>query len=99
MRLPVWAWLSVDALATYRLTRLVTTDSITESTRRWIGGWDIPKVRRPRVYLFITCPWCVSVWLAAAVVALTKYQGAYWVYVALALAFSVVAGLLALVGD
>lgn len=48
------------ALATYRLTRLVTTDSITLPLR-------IRLEARPFVGALVTCPWCLSVWLAPAV--------------------------------
>lgn len=100
MKLPIAAWLIVDALATHRLTRLVTTDTITHRLRMWAGGMKIgQEATRRGVYFFVTCPWCVSVWAAAGVVAATKCLPSAWVYVALALAFSTVAGLLALVGD
>lgn len=46
------------AAATYRLTRLVTADRITEPLRAWV------EARGPRVGYLITCDWCLSVWLA-----------------------------------
>jgi len=54
-----WLLLTIVALATYRLTRLVTADKITEALRsrafrrqsNWLG------------YL-VTCDWCLSVWVA-----------------------------------
>jgi hypothetical protein len=105
--------LVIYAAATFRLTRLATTDTIFVPARDWlfargfkkmvraVPGAD-PEVRNDRrkghliaaiLYGLATCPWCVSVWLAAAVVLLAKYQGSWFVYVALALALSAVAGI------
>jgi hypothetical protein len=52
--------------ATARLTRLVTEDTITGPMRAAImrrskngpDGW---------AYLWVSCPWCVGLWIAAAV--------------------------------
>jgi Protein of unknown function (DUF1360) len=107
MKLPVWAWLLVDALSVYRLTRLVVADTITEPVRGWVRfqGWDAGATPRETgrvaraLFHWMTCAWCVSIWTAALVVVLTFNARGWWGYVALALAFSVVAGLLALVGD
>jgi hypothetical protein len=82
-------WLLVDALATYRLTRLVVKDTVTERFRRWFAH----RYEGPLVYLS-TCPWCMSIWIAAAVVALTWGVPLAWSYVAAGLAFSTVAGYL-----
>jgi hypothetical protein len=85
---------TVCALATARLTRLVTTDRITEAPRNWI-------IRRlPReslVSYLLVCDWCSSVYTGAAV------AGAWWAWgdtmaftaVTAALAFSYIAGFLA----
>lgn len=45
-------------LATYRLTRLVTTDRILDAPREWIVA------RYDRLGYLATCDWCSSVWLA-----------------------------------
>jgi hypothetical protein len=54
------------ALATYRLTRLVIDDKITEGPREWIfakfGDPSVSKIS----YLF-SCPHCVSVYTGLAV--------------------------------
>jgi hypothetical protein len=96
VKLDLPALLVLDALATYRLTRLVTDDTITEPIRHWLGGWDpaVLRVSRPRTWDFITCPWCTSVWIGAGVVALTALWPVEWAYGAAALAFSAVAGFL-----
>lgn len=124
------------ALATYRLTLLVTDDAITEDAREWArtrisghgltvvdhgaaaicecgdrwGGRDqLPMAEhhvrmmrgrtggwRGKALTLIGCPWCVSIWLGAPVVALGYLaDGAlWWEGPALFLAVSAVTGLL-----
>lgn len=53
--------LIVAGLATARLTRLITTDQITEPLRR--VAWKIDPNLKHVGYL-ITCPYCVGVWAA-----------------------------------
>lgn len=81
----------VAALATYRVTRLVTADKITEALRervtsRWLG------------YL-VQCDWCLSIWFAPlpslAVVLWPDNRAVLVVLVALAL--SAVTGLLSMI--
>jgi hypothetical protein len=90
---PLPFWLLVDALATYRLSRLLTRDSL-------------PLVQAPRDAVLArwghsswselaVCPWCISVWLGAGVVAARLLAPAAWTPVALVLAYSAVTGLLA----
>jgi hypothetical protein len=85
---------ALAALATARLTRLVTTDRITQAPRHWA-------IRRlPReslVAYLLVCDWCVSVYTGAVV------AGAWWAWgdttaytaATAALAFSYVSGALA----
>ena len=103
-------WLTCDALATYRLARLIAVDVITEPLRElvrttgWLDHPDKPGVQLPIIgpagtiarWLFdlITCMWCVSLWIAAVVVALTRFVPGGWQYVCMALALSAVAGFL-----
>lgn len=82
------------ALATYRLTRLVTADQIAEPLRRAViarnPGWA--------GYL-VTCDWCLSIWVApwpALAAALWPDNRAVWVSL-VALAASALTGLLSLV--
>ena len=84
--------LLIAALATARLTRLVTTDRITQAPRRWL-------LRRLNseglaAYL-IVCDWCVSVYTGAAAVGVILLGGTPGYWVLTALAFSYVAGVLA----
>lgn len=86
---PPAAWLAVDALACYRLTRLAVKDTISDGFRRRLAG----RFEGPLVTL-ATCPWCLGVWVAAVVVALTVFAPLWWSYAASGLAFAAVAGYL-----
>jgi hypothetical protein len=55
--------LALYVLATARLLRLVMDDKITDPIREWIIR-STPKQSLRRY--FITCAWCVSIWVAAA---------------------------------
>lgn len=94
-------WLTCDALAVYRLAILVTKDTITDPIRAWLGKpWSYGAAPgaysgvRWRAFQLTGCTWCVSIWLAAAVVALTKFAPGAWQYGAMFLALSGVAGYL-----
>lgn len=55
--------LIVLALAVFRVTRLVTTDYITEPIRNFI--WKrFPPESTKTGYLF-TCDWCTSIWVSS----------------------------------
>jgi hypothetical protein len=83
-------WLFLDTVAVFRLTRLVTTDTITEKPRQWVKRhWGMG------AFDFVVCPWCTSIWLAAGVVLLTVFAPHQWQYVAYVLVCSAVAGVLA----
>lgn len=86
--------LVLAALATARITRLITTDRITEAPRNWtLRQLDANGLL---AYLLV-CDWCASVYVGAAV------AGAWWAWgdtmaftaTMAALAFSHVAGFLA----
>ena len=83
--------LAVIALATARLTRLVTTDKITETPRnalvRWLGA-------ESKTAYLIHCDWCSSIYTGAGVTALVWWQP-QTVWIAVALAASHVTGYLA----
>lgn len=81
------------ALATARLTRLITHDAILDRPRALVqkhGGDTLT--------YFVQCPWCVSTWAGAGVAALTWVgrHGLAVEFVWLALAASYVCGVLAL---
>lgn len=84
--------LLIGALATARITRLVTTDRITLAPRTWIQIRLDPDGLP--AYL-ITCDWCASVYAGAGVAAALAYGPAWTVWALAALAFSYTAGWLA----
>lgn len=97
--------LALDALAVFRLTRLAIADTITQPLRQWLigsrpattldmGGERIMVAARPRLAIFVTCPWCVSPYVAAAIVALQALAPAACLLITAVLAFSAIAGLL-----
>ena len=97
--------LALDGLAVARLTRLVIADTITAPLRtkllgsrpgitRTGGGERIMVVARPRLAVFLTCPYCVSVYVAIGVVVLQTLAPRAWLYASAVLAFSLIAGLI-----
>lgn len=50
--------LILAVLATYRLTRLVTADMISENFRSWVDS------RSKTLGYLVECDWCTSIWLA-----------------------------------
>jgi len=81
-----------DALATYRLTKLVIDDKITEDVRNKVFDRFPPESTKVG-YLF-TCPWCVSIWTGLGVVAARRVAPTAWDAMATALAASSISGLL-----
>lgn len=57
-------------LATYRLTRLVTTDVIFNKYREKI--WNKYPVEKEGLGYLITCDWCTSIWTSSLVVCMYK---------------------------
>jgi Protein of unknown function (DUF1360) len=90
---------SITESARDQFRRWGYNDDGTERTHHVHLGSTVPPYPSPlgarRLYTLLTCPWCVSIWLGAAVVALTRFAPSAWQYAALALAFSGVAGFLA----
>lgn len=84
------AWLVADGLAVFRLTVLVTQDTITDKIRQ-----RIKRRFGDTAYDFVTCPWCVSIWVAAGVVTAHRVAPRLWAYPAVGLAASGVTGFLA----
>lgn len=90
MDLAPWAWLIVP-LGVCRAMQIVLWDRITQRPREWLldrlpdGGY--------LAYL-LRCPWCVSVWLGLAAVALLSWgssrAGALLVLAGLALSLAAV---------
>ena len=64
----------IDALATYRITRLITEDTITEPVREAVFDSDLPDPSLshfpqhsliPNPAYILTCPHCASIYAAA----------------------------------
>ena len=107
----------VYALAVARVTRLINADRVTQRPRDWLtlrlwkrytGDWSAaahaladPKAEPPLSVYLLTCPWCVSIYVAAVVAPAAYWWGDRpWLLVpALALAFSHITGLLAKNGE
>jgi hypothetical protein len=98
--------LTLDALTVARLTRLVTVDTVTAPVREKlagrkaaqtmnVGGERVLVAKRPRLVAFITCPWCVSPYVASGVILLQALAPAACLLITAVLASSMVAGLLA----
>lgn len=51
------------ALATYRVTRLVTRDVIMDSFRNWF--WKKWSPEESKLGYLLTCEWCLSIWVAS----------------------------------
>lgn len=49
-------------LATFRLVRLLTYDSVTDYIRKYLG--QFPSGFRKNVSDLINCPWCTGVWMS-----------------------------------
>jgi uncharacterized protein DUF1360 len=86
--------LVVDALASYRVTRLLVSDGIVDRQRDAI----VDRLRRGgyrKLVELSECPWCLGFWVACGVVATRRAFPRTWAPVAEAFAFSAVSGLLA----
>lgn len=81
------------ALATFRLTRLITTDTIFDPIREKI--WNKFPPNRINIGYLITCDWCTSIWVAPLVVIAYLLAPQVVFVVSLVLATSAVVGILA----
>lgn len=84
---------ALAALATYRLTRLVTTDEITAPIRDRI--WRTRPPETSRVGYLLTCNWCSSIYAASALEMSRMIAPRTTRAVETVLALSAVSGLLA----
>jgi hypothetical protein len=91
----------IDTLATIRLTRLVIDDTITEPLRDRAmdalirTGEEHPELQpiTEKLEYLLSCPWCVSVYAAAALLVLRKLAPETAALVNGALAASLVTGM------
>ncbi|MCZ7478912.1 DUF1360 domain-containing protein [Micromonospora sp. WMMC273] len=102
---PAWVLL-VYALAVARLTGLATTDKITQPLRAALVSRVNPHNRLHRGLVYVVggvnddadgCPWCASIWIAAAVAPIAWLWGTnpWFAIPALLLAFSQATGMTA----
>jgi hypothetical protein len=84
--------LLILTLATYRVTRLVVKDAITEPLRRRTTERLNPDSKLREL---LECPWCVGFWLSCAAVGLFALAPVTVTWLALPLAISAVVGVLA----
>jgi len=79
----------MDIAASYRLTRLVMEDRVTEDLRNLIYS-KFP--RDSKLSYLIGCPWCISVWAGLTIFALRRISPETANIVSGALAASAVTG-------
>jgi hypothetical protein len=84
------ATLAIGALAVHRLTRLITTDEVTRPWRERVEQTD----PEGRLAYFVTCPWCVGLWMSAGWAVVAYAAPALAVPLGAVLAWSSVTGLL-----
>lgn len=85
--------LIILALATTRITMLITTDTITQPLRERI--WRRYPPESSRYGYLISCNWCSSIYAATAVVSMYRIFEKPTLFVCAILALSTVAGFLA----
>ena len=84
--------LLILALATFRISRLLTVDVIFENLREWI--WKKKPPHTKIGYLF-TCNWCMSIWVASLLTVCYTMITTVTIIIAIPFALSAVAGLIA----
>jgi hypothetical protein len=87
----------LGAAATARLARLATQDTIFEQQRlAYLRKMDADG--HPKLAELAVCPWCISVWIGAAVAVAAHRQLPGYRLATSALAFSLAAGVVAELG-
>lgn len=81
-----------DALACFRLTRLITTDKLTDPWRQRI--WDRHPVDHGLGFA-LSCDWCTSIYVAVGILTARRFAPSTWKLAADGLAMSAITGLLA----
>lgn len=85
------------AFATYRLTKLVLDDEVTRELREkafeLLDRYPNSRVSQKLSY-FLTCPWCVSIWAAAALLIIRRLDEETYDAISQTLGMSAVTGLL-----
>jgi hypothetical protein len=88
--------LLVDGLAAYRLTRLVTVDTlpVAVAVRERLTRWS-RRSGHTAVAELVECPWCIGFWVALGVVVLRRMSDRTWPSAARTLAVSTIVGIVA----
>lgn len=81
----------VFALAAFRLTRIITTDTVADNFRQWVWSKYDPSTK---IGYLITCNWCTGFWVSLLVVAGASVLPQLTFVVSLVLAISALVGLL-----
>lgn len=97
MNLTPWAWLILP-LGVCRALQIALWDRIFAAPRSWLlrklnpQGLALNDPARPYLSYLLECPWCLSVWIGAAAVALVLWDAARQITLAVlaALALSLV---------
>lgn len=87
--MPPLAVIVILALAAFRVTRLITQDTITQPFRSRLYGfawnddrptqddtgfWPTPRAAwRTNLYRLLTCDWCLGVWMSIAVYCVWRF--------------------------
>jgi uncharacterized protein DUF1360 len=85
--------LAIDTLASYRLTKLLRDDLITEPLRKNVYSRFGPPDKSKVSYL-VNCPWCMSIWFGLALAVAHRQTPTAAHLVTRALALSALTGLL-----
>lgn len=85
----------VSILAGYRMIRLIQIDSITEPMRAAVWGWLARHRRFKSLRKLLNCPFCLSFWIAALIIAGNAWFGPLWWLVLRIFALWAVIGFLA----
>lgn len=88
--------LLILSVATYRLTRLITTDTILERAREKV--WKKFPPHQNGIGYLITCNWCASIWVATLVFSMYKISTEPTIFVSTILSLSAFAGFLSRAG-
>lgn len=119
--MPFWLAAVFGFLIVARATRFVNSDVLAEPIRQWADGiiapgrfaWLRRLIRRPLYAVFgdelsilVTCPWCLSIYVAAPPAVIASYGfgnftagGSAWAFVGLWLGYSYVYAVLAQIVD
>jgi hypothetical protein len=84
--------LIVAVLAVARITRLLYEDQLTIGYRRWVvNRWG----EKSKMAYLAHCPWCISIWVAMAVMPVATIWPNKWIIAAFAIpAASMLSGLM-----